>query len=891
MKILKPLRLGVLPRPFSWQGQSQLGIGLYALIDLHDEQRLHSEQSLWALLTAEAGEGVVLDLGLPKPFAEFLVTGNAYTHHQAEKTRCAVRAQVGSVSKSLTVFGDRYWIAGAATAPQTFESMPLDWSRAYGGGAYAANPLGRGFAEEEIATPHGAQRVRRMPNVEAADRLVRTPVQAPGAPAGFGPVDFAWPQRQALLGEYGSDYLETHFPGFSPSLDWRAFNAAPPDQLLPPDEMLAGAAFRLWNMHPEQAVVEGRLPAWIGRCLVTRQTAQGPHTDDLLLPLSTAWFFPHRRQAILIYHGSLPIAEDDAHDVLHLMPALEHPDRPRPVSELAATMARRLDRESGPNHALKDRELLPEDLALGPAIEGEETMFEREIGPRERNLRRRLDDERAEVEAMVRAEGMDPAEVLPARPDESALVLPRNLEELSGFLVAQDAKIAESRELARTEWKKHMATIAEEGGESPLAPDEISALEALVAAESPQDLRQVSVRASSSRSFAEVADTLSHAEAMAGEEEASASDFSTQGARLREQLQRARLNNALNFGPAEPLAGLRALQVRRQVEELLAGSRDFTDLDLSGADLSGLDLSGACFHRAALEGADLRRSSLDGADLREAVLARAQLQGCSLASAQCEKTSFAGALAEHADFSGAQLVDCDWQQVRLRNCRFIGARFEKSMLTNLSPSGSDFSDCQFEGVSFYQCELQDCRFDRARLRKTGFLEGALRACSFEEADLEDCAFVTMEASGLRCAGVRMKTCAAAMGTRLDLADFSSAHLLQTNLRQTDLRQSRFEGAHLEETDLSEADLRGANLRHANARGAMFMRTNFYAADLRCANLIQAILQGADLRTCDLRETNLFQADLGRVRGDTNTRLDGAYSERVKVWPRHKESVL
>ncbi|WP_341679343.1 DUF2169 domain-containing protein [Niveibacterium sp. SC-1] len=891
MKVLKPLRLGVLPRPFSWQGQSQLGIALYALIDLDAQARLHSEQSLWALLNAEAGEGAVLDLGLPKPFAEFLVTGNAYTCHQADKTRCAVRAQVGSVSKSLTVFGDRYWIAGAATAPQAFESMPLHWSRAYGGDTYAPNPLGRGFAEEEITTPRGAQRVRRMPNVESAERLIHTPLQTPDAPAGFGPVDFAWPQRQALLGQYGSDYLEKHFPGFSPSLDWRAFNAAPPDQLLPPDETLAGAPFKLWNMHPEQPVVEGHLPAWIGRCLVTRQTADGPRTDDLLLPLSTAWFFPHRRQAILIYHGSLPIAEDDAHDVLHLMPVLEHPDRLRPVADLAATMARRLDRQSGPNHALKDRELLPEGIALGPAIEGEDTMFERETGPRERNLRRRLDDERAEVEAMVRAEGMDPAEVLPPGPDDTQLVLPRNLEELSDFLAAQDAKLSESREIAHQEWKKGMAMVVAEGGESPLAPDELANLEALMSARTPEDLKKVAARSTPGRSFAEVADALSRADAAAADDESSSPDFMTQSARLREQMHRARLNGALHFGPAEPLAGLRAQLVRREVETLLAGSRDFTGLDLSGADLSGLDLSGACFHRAALEGADLRRSSLEGADLREAVLARARLHDSSLVSARCANASFAGVQAGNTDFSGAQLIDCDWQQAQLQDCRFVGARFEKSMLMNLAWRSCDFSDSQLEGISFYQCQLQDCRFERARLRKTSFIEGALRASSFEEADLEDCAFVTMEATGLRCAGIRMKTCAGAMDTRLDLADFSRAHLRQTNLRQTDLRQSRFEGAHLEETDLSEADLRGANLRQVNARGAMFMRTNFYAADLSGANLIQAILQGADLRTCDLREANLFQADLGRVRGDTNTRFEGAYTQRVKVWPRHKEGVL
>ena len=86
MKVVKPLRLSALHRPFSWQGQNHLGVSILALADMGASPRLCPEPELWQLAADELTlSGGVLDLAIPKACAEFLATGNAYTHHQQDK--------------------------------------------------------------------------------------------------------------------------------------------------------------------------------------------------------------------------------------------------------------------------------------------------------------------------------------------------------------------------------------------------------------------------------------------------------------------------------------------------------------------------------------------------------------------------------------------------------------------------------------------------------------------------------------------------------------------------------------------------------------------------------------------------------------------------------------
>jgi hypothetical protein len=326
MKTVKPFRLSIVTRPYRWQRRDHLGVAVFALADLSGATPLLlAEQALWQLAADEIGG--VLDLAVPKLHPEFLATGYAYSGHQADPAACAVRIRVGPVEKSLLVFGDRYWLDGRMTAPTPFESMRLDWTRAYGGPDVAENPLGMGARDEVI---NGAV-TRRVPNIEAPLQRIGAPGQRL-EPAGFGGLAPEWPQRFAYMGrQYGERWLEQDYPGFAADMDWRYFNAAAPDQWFTSAQALTPAAdYEIWHMHPDKAVLRGQLPDWRARCFASRR-ADGGELEEIDLRLTTAWFFPHREQAILIWHGHLPIAEDDAADIKHIMPALETPDTRRDV--------------------------------------------------------------------------------------------------------------------------------------------------------------------------------------------------------------------------------------------------------------------------------------------------------------------------------------------------------------------------------------------------------------------------------------------------------------------------------------------------------------------------------------------------------------------------------
>ncbi|MDV5705704.1 pentapeptide repeat-containing protein, partial [Serratia marcescens] len=91
---------------------------------------------------------------------------------------------------------------------------------------------------------------------------------------------------------------------------------------------------------------------------------------------------------------------------------------------------------------------------------------------------------------------------------------------------------------------------------------------------------------------------------------------------------------------------------------------------------------------------------------------------------------------------------------------------------------------------------------------------------------------------------------------------------------------------LNNCDLSETRLNDADFRQANGSGSLFIRSDLSRANLRDANFIAALLQKCVLSGADLQGANLFRADLSQSQVDQATRLEGAYTARVKTLPRH-----
>lgn len=323
MKIVKPLAISPLTRVYRMHGREYLGVAALLIATLGDEPKLLAESALWRLAGDEL-RGYPLDMALPKACPEFLVSGYAYGKYASDPHACAceVGVRIAGLEKRLRVCGDRQWAGARITAPRPFERLPIDWDLAYGGAGCADNPRGRGAHAREGAP-------RDLPNVEYAHSPMRFAHEQP-APAGFCPVDAAWPARAGLYGALDRQWQEEDCPGFPRTLDPRYFNIAPADQQLP--ELRAfpdGARYELTHMHPDHATLAGNLPALRARSFVVRRGSDAP--EEMPMRLTTAWFVPHRERVILIYHGVTPVRAFDASDVQTVLFGAEASGHARPA--------------------------------------------------------------------------------------------------------------------------------------------------------------------------------------------------------------------------------------------------------------------------------------------------------------------------------------------------------------------------------------------------------------------------------------------------------------------------------------------------------------------------------------------------------------------------------
>ncbi|MCT8342732.1 DUF2169 domain-containing protein [Photorhabdus kleinii] len=841
MKIMKPLRLGVLHRPWRWQQQNYLGVAVMALTDMSDSPQIRPEPELWQLVAQELqSTGGVLDLSIPKPCAEFFATGYAWTNHQPQKEACIAKIQVADKEKSLMVFGDRYWQNGHPSSPQPFEKMHLDWQNAFGGHCTAENPLGKG---DEPVTREGVL-WHPLPNVELPDQLLHSQHQRV-QPASFAPLDFSWPQRSRLMGKkYDKQWLAHEFPGFARDTDWHLFNMAGSDQWLDGQPVLpAGATWRIWNMHPTWAVQQGKLPCWRTRCFITRQRGEEMRLEEIHLRATTVWFIPHLERMALIWHGACPINEDDAADVHQMLVAMELAQAERPVAHYQQVMAQRAEKEKGALFTLREQDLMDESL-IAPWIDNDvqvtpsalaETMTRRET-----YLRRRH-------QARSEKQEQDINQLLAELPQEEGKALTADkLPELVASLERQAERIQQRVQ------KKSAAYAAAERASAP---------------------------AVGPASYYRMLDLLHKQSQKKPECQTPEALKCTQ-----RSLHQMYLLSADTRPPAGRLQGEQAEVLRRHVMACMATKRDLSGMDLTGADLSGLDLRRANLQHTLLENANLDNCCLDEADLSEAMLAYASLNNtslnaaclnnASLTGAKCHNGYFIGArlggvLLEQAelvmcDFSQAALSDITLRQCTLHHCRFPQARLKNCLFMDLIPEALDFSHAYLTRVTVINGGFTAVRFNHAVMESCTFLNSALDHAQYQHAHLDSCVFTGK--------------------THIRAGLFQHARLTSCNFRLILLEAADFSEAVLQNCDFSEADLSFAQMCAVNGSHSLFIRTLLTNSYLQGANLMGALLQKSHLAGADLRRANLFRADISQSSVDVNTQLQGALLDQCKTLP-------
>lgn len=865
MKLLKPMSLTVLTGPYERKGRMHLAIVVAAMTSL-DGEVLEHEQALWKTLALTPGFTGALDELKPKVKPEVLAVGWAFAPEGRKVPARSVKIEFGALTKELWVVGDRTWKNGVATEPIPFDKMPISWDRAFGGEGYAANPVGRGFAptkNEDGSTVHA------LPNVELPKKLVGSPKDRP-APAGFAPIDPSWPKRIAKLGTYDKRWLDTRYPDYPDDFDPSYFNTAPEDQWL--ETPLEGdERIVIEHMHPTKLRVEGKIPRLVARAFVSRESAL---LQEVSLRLDTVLLVPHTERVVLLYRAFVEVKDDEASDVLDLMIALERHGEPKGLSHYREIREKRLDRERGALHTLRDKDLIPASMRLGnPLSEDEYAKLLAREGLVERATKNRARAQLEQARQQLRDAGVDPDQHIPKDvPDEPKTP---DMNELADFVETtekqaqaaiketeqkQKAALEDVRKLCQEnglDFEKILADARKSQGGPPKfsAKAELDRLHelAILSANS-----GVAIPELAKLSDPMLADKLVEAERA-----------------LKETYQKH-----VHYLPrAFELEEEQAQRVRSDVENLLLEGASLADHDFTGANLSGLDFSGRDLSRTFLEAAQLEGCKFVNTNLENAVLARANLKGAVFTRANLKGANFGEAICTEALFDGgidaseAVFVRTDLRRANLRGMILHKADINEALLDGADLSGivaseltvlrSDFrgvilAGATIERSNLLELDVSGVDFRKSKLAGTVFLDVIADGANFDDAQLES----------LRVVGVDR-------GSSLLNATFRRCNLRSAFFRGARLQKADFSDSLLDAADFSKCDLTGATFEGARMREARLMKANLTNANLDCTDLYQALLGGAIVRGAHFERASLFRADAMGAVGDDKTSFRGA----------------
>ncbi|MFH1983889.1 MAG: DUF2169 domain-containing protein [Pseudomonadota bacterium] len=337
MKVIKEQEHGVLFTSYGVQDRYAMTVAVLTFFNLDAPEAPLKEQDMWKTAAEALGKNAALDAGMPKQHAEFLVCGKACAGEKGPVPAREVAVRVGDVEKRLHVFGERRWETRGGvrviTDPEPFTTLPLTWERAFGGPDIPENPAGHGIA---AVPPVGGEPFVPLPNIETPGKLIGAPGDRP-PPAGWLPIALDHPFRRKKAGTYGARWQRERWPYFPDDMDWTIFQSALPDQMLF-DFFSGGEPVVMTHLHPERSVIETRVPRYRHRAFVWQMDEPwNPESSrafrEVPLKADTLWLFPHLLRGILVQHGTVHAADDEAYDVTHLYVATDPEGKPPPAIE------------------------------------------------------------------------------------------------------------------------------------------------------------------------------------------------------------------------------------------------------------------------------------------------------------------------------------------------------------------------------------------------------------------------------------------------------------------------------------------------------------------------------------------------------------------------------
>lgn len=888
MKVVKPNRLGILTRAMTGDGRNyRLAVAALVGVPFGAPKAMRMESAIWKDVGDHVPGGMV-DEGNAKPRGEVLVHGSAMAPRgelaQAVMTRLvAKRGDATLVDKRVAVWGDRFWKGSSPTEAVGFSEMPLDWAHAFGGEGYEANPEGLGAVALETA--HGP--VVPLPNVEDPDELITSPKDR-RRPAGYGALPLAWPQRFRFAGTtYDEAWLRTRFPGPAIDFDPSFHQLAYPDQQLDGELFDGTESFRIEGMHADGARELSLAPLVVKALATLRDPATDEETfTSIGLRLETVHLLPNVERAILVFRGVLPIADEDADDVVHLMLAAEDPAHPKPIEHYQRVLAGRLDKEKGALLSMKDEDLMPAEAEgwLCKPDYGDMTdktrLDHRALKKGEAGRKKKL----AEAKQALIDAGFEVPEDFDG-PPAPRIPDPYDVDALLELSEEMDAKAAELEAQAQAD-KERLEKEARASFEEAGFDYDAETAKAMDGAGGPPDF-SADDHLVMLHDMARIA-----AEGGMPMEDLERDLLDPKYERTLRDLEDRVQESYVRFAHLMPIAAMPEEDRRQQLRVMVVAAKDADEplegRNLVGADLHGLDLSGMRLSGAFLERADLRGANLHGCDLRGAVLARADLTDTDLSACDLTGANLGETKLVRTDLSDAILDDTVLMKSVLDGARLHGARLSNTDFLEVTFTEADFSHAETTQALFLQTDLRGVGFVGARLVEARFLQVDLRGVDFTGAVLDKAQLLQCQADGAIFTGASMVGAGLVHESSFLECSFSGADLTRANLHDSPLNGSDLSGATLDGANLIKTDLRGANLHRITAREALMMRTRLEGADMRGADLLGVIAQRADLRGADLTGSNLSRGDVSLAFFDGDTKVDEALLIDTRVDPKRAE---
>ncbi len=880
MRLVKPLRLGLVKRSLLWGGRTLLSFGLITAFPLASPRRIMKEGEMWEAIAPALGDQV-LDSGEPKRRAEVVVFGHYFAPGNKPVLQHGVRVALGPIDKSIRVTGHREWATDAQgrvvpTSPEPFTSLPIDWKYAFGGPGFPANPGGRGYWPEDTRS---ADARYPLPLLEYPADVLTSPDDMI-APAGLGPRDIMLPARQQYAGTYDRYWADNHAPGLAQDATLDLFQVAATDQQF--QGFIGGREpFTVENMHPEQPVQSGQLPGVRARAFV-RRTEAPEKLEELPLATDSAILFPGIGLGLLIHRGSLWVSAFDHPEIDLFMAGFEWQEHaPRPQSYYEADLVRRLDPVEGLPLGLDYLSLSPEGWVEPPS---EKATWFKVMQPRSfvvpPSLQAKIDEGRAMLAKMIppdKVEAFAKAHV----PKDDGPTLAALRAELAAFDASKQAGLKNPL-LVKPQMDRIKALTRQVVDERVGATEDrirtvmarkgmdYDALKAAAAAKPVMTPQQVMAQSDAALDRAAAGAPPAAREKIlaakvgqhAGLVTQAMSDLAALTARGK-----AAIGHAMPAPP--PVAPAEAARRGAAAQALLDQGGDairgeFAGLDLSGFNFTGRDLTEADFAASILvgadfSGADLTRANFAGADLTDARMTGAKLQETNLGKTRLDRTDFGNAGIFKATFSEAEGSDTVFAGAGIEGVTAIKPRL-------LRPS---FMGAKLKEVNFLDAELDEANFDQANLEKLVLLNSRADRASFRGALLVRPTMVKSTLQGADFSRASIERLSTAGGVDLRDSRFDHARMPAASLIGVVLTGTSWTATNAAGALFNNADLRMANFHCALLRGALLMRANLVEARFDGSDCADASFIRADMRWASLRQTSLYGADL------TDARLDDA----------------